>query len=404
MIDMIDMILTVTGVLGVVVAALSGRLRLLPVSVPLIALAAGVLLGPAVTGALSLPRLTDEPAAYHEGARILLAVSVMAVGLRYPVRQVARHWRTVLMLLAVVMPLMAATTAGVAAATLGVGVAGAALLGAALCPTDPVLASGVVTGAPAERDIAQRSRQVLSVESGANDGLALPLVLAAVALTGAHSAGWALLESAWQVGAGALVGGGTGWLAARALRAGDRHGTTEGAAALFFTLLLALGVLGLAGVLHTDGVLAVFVAGLVFNAFSTGGERGGEVRADEGVNRFVVIPLFLVFGAALPWAEWADLGWRGVFLVLGVLLLRRLPVVLLSSAPLKLAWRDAFYLGWFGPVGVSALFYLTLEADRLELDPALLAAGSLVIAASVVAHGLTGSPGRALYARASTTS
>jgi NhaP-type Na+/H+ or K+/H+ antiporter len=351
-----------------------------------------------VTGALPVPLLTDVHAPYHEAARILLAVSVMAVGLRYPLRQVTPHWPTLLVLLGVVMPAMAAVTAGLAAATLGVGVAVAILLGVALCPTDPVLASGVVTGEPAERDIAERSRQLLSIESGANDGLALPLVLIGLAITGGGVAG-ALAESVWQVAAGVGVGMVAGWLAGRALRAGERHGATEGASALFFTLLLALGVLGLSGLLHADGVLAVFVAGLAFNAAGTGAERGGEVRIDEGINRFVVIPLFLTFGAALPLGEWARLGWRGVLLVVGVLLLRRLPVVLLLRRPLRLAWRDATYLGWFGPVGISALFYLTLEADRLLLDPVVLVAGSLVVAASVVAHGFTGSPGRRLYVR-----
>jgi NhaP-type Na+/H+ or K+/H+ antiporter len=393
---MIDTLLIATGVLGLLVAALSGRLRGLPVSVPLLALVVGVVLGPSVTGALPVPLLTEVHTPYHEAARILLAVSVMAVSLRYPLRQVTRHWPALVVLLGVALPAMAAVTAGLAAATLGAGVAVAVLLGVALCPTDPVLASGVVTGEPAERDIAERSRQLLSIESGANDGLALPLVLIGLAIVGGGVDG-ALAESVWQVASGVVVGMVAGWLAGRALRAGERHGATEGASALFFTLLLALGVLGLAGLMHADGVLAVFVAGLAFNAAGT--QRGGEVRIDEGINRFVVIPLFLAFGAALPLGEWARLGWRGALLVVGVLLLRRLPVLLLLRRPLRLQWRDAAYLGWFGPVGISALFYLTLEADRLSLDPVVLVAGSLVVAASVVAHGLTGSPGRRLYVR-----
>lgn len=396
---MIDTLLTVTGALGLVVAALSDRIRRLPVSVPLLALIVGVLLGPEVTGALPLPPLAEQHGTYHEAARILLAVSVMAVGLRYPLRDVRRHWRPVLLLLVVVMPAMAAATAGLAAATLGVSAATAILLGAALCPTDPVLASSVVTGEPAERAVAERSRQVLSVESGANDGLALPLVLVAVAVAGSGSVQAAVLESLWQVAAAIVLGGVAGWLAGRGLRSGERQGDTEGAAALFFTLLLALGVLGLAGLAHADGVLAVFVAGLAFNAAGTGGERSGGVRADEGINRFVVIPLFVVLGAALPIAGWSRLGWPAVLLVAGVLLLRRLPVVLLLRRPLRLPWPDAVYLGWFGPVGVSALFYVTLEAKRVELGHTVFTAGSLLIAASVVAHGLTGTPGRLLYVR-----
>ena len=79
------------------------------------------------------------------------------------------------------------------------------------------------------------------------------------------------------------------------------------------------------------------------------------------------------------------------------------PLVLLLRRPLRLAWRDAVFLGWFGPIGVSAVFYLTLLAERLPAADAtpVLAAGTAVVAASTVVHGVTSSPGRRLYARAS---
>ena len=107
--------------------------------------------------------------------------------------------------------------------------------------------------------------------------------------------------------------------------------------------------------------------------------------------------MFVLFGAVLPWREWGELGWSGIAFALGVLLLRRLPAVLLMRVPLRLTWPDAAYLGWFGPVGVAALFYLTMEADRLGVDDSILAAGALAVAASVVVHGTTAAPGRVLY-------
>ena len=61
--------------------------------------------------------------------------------------------------------------------------------------------------------------------------------------------------------------------------------------------------------------------------------------------------------------------------------------------------RDALYLGWFGPIGVSALFYLTLEAKRLHVPEVVLAAGSLVLVASTVVHGLSGAPSRVWFRR-----
>ncbi|MGY1634401.1 cation:proton antiporter [Geodermatophilus sp. SYSU D01186] len=398
---LIDVVLALAGALGLVVAALSGRLRRWPVSEPVLALGLGVVIGPELLGVVTPAPLTEDTTWLHTAARLLLAISVMAVALRYPVRDARARLRPVLLLLAVAMPVMAVVTAGLAAAILGVGLGAAALIGAALCPTDPVLASSVVTGEPAEEDLPARDRQVLSLESGANDGLALPLVLIAVAVAGAGSVGAALAESLWQVAGAVLLGVVLGWVGARALRAGEEHGSTDTGPRLLFTAVLAFAVLGAAGLVHVDGILAVFVAGLAFNAAATGPDRTDDVPIDEAVNRFLVLPLFVALGVVLPWSAWVDLGWRGPALVLAVLLWRRLPVVLLLRRPLRLQRPDALFLGWFGPIGVSALFYLAMEAERLTVDPVVLAAGSLVVVGSTVVHGVTSSPGRVLYRRAS---
>lgn len=395
----LDVLLVAVGALGVLVAALSARIRHLPMSEPLLALVVGVLIGPEVLDVLPLPPITEEHTTVHDATRILLVISVTGVALRYPFGSVRAQLRPVLILLLVAMPAMAMVSTGLTAGILGVTWGAALLLGTAICPTDPVLASSVVTGKPAEEDLPARDRQVLSLESGANDGLALPFVLAAVALAGPLTGGRAAGEIAWQVLGAVTLGVVAGWLGGRALRAGEKHGATAHGPMLLFTVLLALLVLGLSGVLHLDGVLAAFVAGLAFNLATTGGERTAEVEIDEAVNRFAVLPMFLLLGATLPWAVWHELGWQAVVLAIGVLLLRRLPVLLLLRRPLRLGWPDALYLGWFGPVGVSAVFYLTLEASELGLSEAVMGAGIMIVAASTVAHGLTTAPGRLLYRR-----
>lgn len=396
----LDIVLAAVGVLGVVVATMSAKMRSLPISEPLLGLVAGIVLGPQVVGVLAMPTLVAEQSLLHEVSRVLLAISVMAVALRYPFGGIRRHVRPVLILLLLVLPVMAVVSAGLGWAILGMPLAAAALFGAAISPTDPVLSSSVVTGDAAERVLPARDRQLLSVESGSNDGLALPLVLVAVTMAGALTPGGALTESAWQVGGGVVLGVGIGWLGGHALRLGARHGATASAPSLFFTVVLALGILGAAGLLHVDGILAVFVGGVAFNIVGTGRERASEDSVDEAINRFAVLPLFVLFGAALPWRQWVELGWQGVVLVLAVLLLRRIPIVLLMMRPLKLRLPDALYLGWFGPVGVAALFYLTMEAERLGANEQVLAAGSLVLAGSTIAFGLTGVFGRELYRRA----
>ena len=395
----LDLLLVTVGALGLVVASLSGRIRQLPLSEPLLALVAGVLLGPQVADVIDLASITSDPELMHEASRVLLAVSVTAVALRYPFDAARARWKPVALLLLVAMPAMALVSTGLAAWTLGLSLPMALLVGTAVCPTDPVLASSVVTGEGAERDLPARDRQVLSLESGANDGLALPLVIVAIAVAGTLTGASAAGEMAWQVLGAVVLGGVLGALAGVALQAGERHGSTEQGPILLYTVVMALLALGVSGLLSLDGVLAAFVAGLSFNLVSSGSERSTEVQIDEVVNRFAVLPFFLALGVMLPWAEWEALGWPVLVLAFAVLVFRRLPTIYALMRPLRLGAPDAAYLGWFGPVGVSAVFYLTLEAKRLGVDPEVLAAGTLIVVVSTIAHGLTSAPGRVLYRR-----
>lgn len=397
---MLNVILATVGVLAVVVGASSRLLRQLPITPPLLGLAAGVVVGPALLGTVEIIR-PDQPQVMGTATRLLLAVALLAVALRYPVEKVRRLGRPVTVLLLVILPAMAATVAGLGVALLGLPVAVAAALGAALAPTDPVLASGVVTGPPAERDIPESLRQILSMESGANDGLALPLTVGTVALVGGTSVaaefGRGLLEAGW----GAVLGGAIGLGAGKLLRTADERNDIGPTAVTLFALGLAVAVLGLVSLAGGNDILAVFVAGLAFNHQMTGSERIPEAEIDEGLNQFLVLPVFLLFGAVLPWKGWWELGWAGLLFAVAVLLLRRLPWVLLVHRSIGMRWGAAVWLGWFGPIGVAAIFYLSFLHAAGVTDPAIWHAGSLVIAASTVVHGVTAGPGRRRYAQAS---
>jgi len=393
----LHLLYAVVGVAALVLALFSRKLRELPLSEPLAGLLLGVVLGPAALGLLTVSEPTRD-VVLLEGARLLLAGSVMAAALRFPLTDFRGLVRPIVILLAVVMPL-AAVVVGALSLVLGLPLALAAVVGACLCPTDPVLAASVVTGEPAERDLPGELRRVLTGESGANDGLALPLVgLALAAALPGESPGDVVGRIVWEVAGGTAIGLLLGVAAGWSLRYATRHRDPEPGPELVFTLLLAVMTLGVARVAGTGGVLAVFVAGLAYNRWVAEGERAGQDNIDEAVNRYAVIPLFVVLGAVLPWSDWAALGPSAILFALGVLLLRRLPFVVGLSRPLGLAGRDAAFLGWFGPMGVSAVFYLAHSLDEGVTDPRVFAAGSLAVAVSVVAFGLTGSPGRRLYA------
>jgi sodium/hydrogen antiporter len=387
------------GSLAVGLAATSTRMRDLPVSEPLLALLLGVVAGPDVLGLVHVAE-DQRPQLMTEVARVLLAVSLMGVGLRYPVRRLRGVLRPTALLVTVGMVGMAALSAWLMWLVLGVPVTLAVLLGACITPTDPVLASSVVTGKRAEEHLSLRTRQLLSVESGTNDGLALPLVLVGVALVLGESWGNAMVEGLYQVGVGVVLGLVAGGVAGRMVSYAGRHDDVDRGSTLVFTLVLAIAVLGLARVVDADGVLSVFVASLAYNYTVANDEVGPQNTIDEAVNRYLVLPLFLLLGTQLPWAQWRELGWAAVVLPVAVLLLRRPPVLLALARPLGLRLHDAVFLGWFGPIGVSALFYLALSEDQGVADPRLWTVGTLIVAASTLAHGVSAAPGRHLYRRA----
>lgn len=396
-----DRWLAVVGILAVLVAAGSRRFDDLPVTETMVALAVGLLLGRSALGVLDVPP-AQRIDLLHQVARLTLAVSLMAVALRYPLGDVLRRRRAVLWLLGLVLPFMAGVGALLSAGMLSLGAGAALVLGASLAPTDPVLASSVVSGPSAQRVLPDPLRQGLSLESGANDGLALPLVVVALAVGLGTSVRDAALEAVWAVVGAVVLGSALGWLAGRLLMWAEQHGDVDPSREVLSSLLLAFGTLGVAALVRVDGLLAVFVTGLAYNASTSGRERQAEERLDEAVNRFLVLPLFVLLGVLAPWDGWRDLGTAGVVFVVGVLLLRRLPVVLVARS-LVGAPRlpDAVWLGWFGPIGVAAVYYLT-EVERRGLEePRVWAAGTLVVVASTLVHGVTAAPGRRWYDRAS---
>ncbi|MEV6817590.1 cation:proton antiporter [Nocardiopsis dassonvillei] len=396
--DPLPLAYAAVGTLSVLLALFSDRFRELPLSEPLLALLLGVALGPCALGLLTLSAETRDTLLL-EGTRVLLAASVMTAALRFPVTSLRGLVAPLALLLCVVMPVAAAVT-GAAALLLGLPLALSALVGACLCPTDPVLAASVVTGKPARRDLSERLRKLLTGESGANDGLALALVGVAVAAV-LPSAGPVDVAGrlAWEVLGSVVLGVLLGAAAGKAMEAATRHRELEDGPALVFTLLLAVAVLGAARLIGVGGVLAVFVAGLAYNRTVRRGERGPQQNIDEAVNRYLALPVFVLLGAVLPWREWVGFGPAALAFVLAVLLLRRPPVLMALTRPLGLRPRDAAFAGWFGPMGVSALFYAAHSVHEGVHDPRLFAAVTLAVTASVVAHGVTASPLRRVYAR-----
>ena len=368
------------------------------VSEPLVCAAFGVAIGPFGAGLLRLDPSTNPQAHdfLREAARVTLAIAVLAAALRLPRGWLRGHWRGLAVALGPGMLLMWAAGATVAYWCLGLPPLACMLVGAIIAPTDPVLSAPVVSGELARRAVPPDLRHAITSESSINDGLAGPFVMLPIALlTVAGGLGhqlieWALHAVLWEVGSAVLVGGAAGVAASRLLRLANRLGADRSS---LLTIALALALATLTGLqaIGGNGVLGAFVAGAVLNERYKDDYQEHQEHFNEAITRFFDLPIMILLGTAAPWQAWADMGWHAPAFAAGVLLLRRMPAWLLLGQLMPWARRlpENLFAGWFGPVGAAALFY-ALQAKDLTGLRMLWPVVSLTAAASVVAHGLSG--------------
>ncbi|TPE50949.1 cation:proton antiporter [Amaricoccus solimangrovi] len=380
-------------VLGLFAGYVKNRLWM---SEPTLCLLLGVLAGPAVLGLADPARLPVEPRdALLEVARMTLAIAVMGAALRLPAGYVRRNLAPLLLVLGPGLLVMWLASAGLAAVFLGASPLVALLLGAILAPTDPVVAGSITTGKIAEH-LPARIRRLLIAESGANDGLGLLFVMLPLLLLteppGAAVTEWLTRVLLWEIGGAVVIGAAAGWLAGRLLLWAYRQPFSDDHSLITVGLALSLTVLALVRLMGGDGILAVFAAGVTFARYVSRRETRHE-HAQEAIGRFFDLPAFILIGVALPWGDWAALGWAAPAFAAAVLALRRLPWWMLGRvvAP-EFGTRAEFaFMGWFGPIGVSSTYYALLAARETgvaELWPWT----SLVVFASVLVHGITATP------------
>jgi NhaP-type Na+/H+ or K+/H+ antiporter len=280
----------------------------------------------------------------------------------------------------------------------GLDVWEAALLAAILAPTDAALGQAVVTNPR----VPVRIRQALNVESGLNDGIALPFVLIFAAIAGAMSAdidtGAWLLVAAKQVVFGPLAGIAIGYLGARLVAACYRSKWMSESAEGMIALGLAFGAYALAEVVHGNGFIAAFVAGLTFgNTLQKKCEYLYEFAESEG--QILILLTFAAFGGVmLPQAMGSVTAGCLVFALLALTVLRMLPV---SVSLLGTGIRPATtgFLGWFGPRGLASILFVLLIIEQSELahENIVFTVVTVTVALSVVLHGMTAGPAARWY-------
>ena len=371
-------------------------------SSPMIAAAAGVLLGPYGADILRLTPLSEPLPLLEEFARFTIAFAVTSIALRLEPRYFRNRGRSLAVLIGPGMVVMWLVSGLVVYLALPVGVLLALLVGAVVTPTDPVLANSIVVGKTATENIPERLRCLLSSEAGINDGVAylfvfLPILLLTHPFETAL-ADWLTRTVLWEILGAVALGFGVGMLAGKLEQWESDRGFLDETSVFTLTVALTFFVLGTAKLAGTNDILAVFVAAVVYNWQADPQSEEREQRVQEVFDRLFTIPAFVVFGIAIPWEGWAALGWRGPALVVGVLLLRRLPMIFAFRRFVPPLDRPAssLFVGWFGPIGIAAVFYaiLAMEHTGTEL---IWTATSLVVAGSILVHGIAAVPATHQY-------
>ena len=363
-------------VLGVLISELAHRTV---ISTAVLFLLGGFVLGP---GVLDVLHVEADDSAVSVLAQLALFATLYSDGMKVGLRDLRRAWGLPGRALLLGLPLTLVITAALAHWVVGLPWLESLLLGAVLAPTDPVFASAIV----GRDEVPYRLRHLLNVESGVNDGLALPVVLILLAATGGGEAqGWQLAE---ELALGVAIG-----VAVPALVLGLERLPFLAATRNLQPLLpaaIGLVVLGLCLTTHANLFLAAFAAGITVASMSEEFrhqfEQLGELVAEQ-----LKLVAILVFGALMtPAFLFQETPWTGWLFAVLALVVARPAALAVSFLRSRLDRDEQLAAMWFGPKGFASVVYglLVLGAGIQEGDRLYHLVG-ITIALSIVAHSST---------------
>jgi sodium/hydrogen antiporter len=334
-------------------------------------------------------------------AEAALVMALFSAGLKLDRPLTLRNWSTVTRLLLLAMPLTIGAAALLGDALLGLSGAAALLLGAALAPTDPVLAGDIGVGPPGDED-EHEPNFALTAEAGLNDGLAAPFVLAGLFAAQEGGSGWALewlaADVLYAIAGGVAIGAAAGKLAAwsvKRLRSRDMLAPEFDG---FHAIATALVIYGIAELAGTYGFLAVFAGGLAFRRYEHDHEINATVHEGaERVEKLLELAVILLLGSMLTTTGLSVPGWEGWLLAVLLLAVVRPAACLLSlvGSHMEHPGEKAF-VAWFGVRGVGTLYYVAVVVAAGALGPAeqelLVWTCVAAVLVSIVVHGITAGP------------
>jgi NhaP-type Na+/H+ or K+/H+ antiporter len=377
--------LLLIGLLLATAAALSGLMRGTVLSISVLAVAAGVALA-----AADVVEINAGDSGVVEIIELALILTLFSDGLIVERELLRIHWSPATRAIVGAMPLTLLLLAlGAKLLFPDLGWAEAFLLGAVLAPTDPVVTSAVVTA----RRVPELVRHTLNLESGLNDGLALPFVLFFLVLAGSEpGAGGEAVTLLGEAAAGAAIGIGLGAGGGRLI-----HRLPGGGLASRYEGLYALGIgllaFGVAELTIGNGFIAAFVAGIALGATEHEVVEA-FVGFNENVSAIFQVLTFVVFGALIVSTGYSESVWALAAFVVFTLLLARPAAIILSFVRSRIPRSQRLFIAWFGPKGVaSMLFALFVLNSQSPERSVVFDVAAFVILGSILAHGLTDTVG-----------
>jgi sodium/hydrogen antiporter len=394
-VDFLEEPVAVFGLLLMAGALVAGLARRSFLSLTAAFVIAGFILGDGGLEVLDF----DPTSGFVQGLAVIALVLILfRDGLEVEEEMLQKAWHLPLRNLVLAMPITAGLVAVVTYALTDLGWTESFLVGALLSPTDPVLSSSVVTNPRVPRLI----RHSLNLESGLNDGLALPAVLALIAALEADDdfVWWEFVLR--DVGFGFATGLAVAFLAARIMP--RDKGLTGGPSPhqkSMYALGVAFAAYGMA-VLPPEGngFIAVFVAAIAFGIWRPDIRECFELRAED-ILEVVKLGVFLVFGAVLTFDLLFEEGWAAVAIAAFTLLAARTIAVFAALAGSRQVDTAAkAFISWFGPKGVATMTFalFVLGSGVAEAD-GITGIAALAVFISIIAHGLTDHPGAEWMAR-----
>lgn len=250
---------------------------------------------------------------------------------------------------------------------------------ACVTATDPVLASSVVGKGKFARRIPKHLRDILSAESGCNDGMAFPFIYLALYLIRYRPDATSVFEHwfcytvLYECLVGSIYGVTVGYIGRQAIKWAERKNLIDRESFLVFYFVLALWCAGTGSMLGLDDLLVGFCAGVAFSNDGWFAQKTEESHVSNVIDLLLNLGYFVYFGSIVPWDSYhnLDIGitpWRLVVIALLVIFFRRIPIMLALKPiiPDIKTWREALFAGHFGPIGVGAIFVAILARAELE--------------------------------------